>query len=137
MSADENPYAPPRLTGGAAVGIRSGRVEDLRSLAVAQKAVITCIALYLAGIIANAFIPLEYRLYFLIGFAILGLTAMISVVLLAMKVYSPVTGIIYGLGTIIPCFGLIILFVINRKATQTLEQNGHHVGFFGADLSKF
>jgi len=52
-------------------------------------------------------------------------------------VYNPVTGIIYGAGTIIPCIGLIILLVINTKATRTLELNGHHVGFFGADLSKF
>jgi len=54
-----------------------------------------------------------------------------------MKVYNPVTGIIYGIGTIVPCVGLIILLVINTKATRTLELNGHHVGFFGADLSKF
>jgi hypothetical protein len=136
MSVDDNPYAPPK-TSARAVGVRSGRVEDLKSVAVAQKAVITCIALYLAAIIGQFLIPLEYRLYLLIGVLVLGLVAMVSVIMLAMKVYNPVTGIIFGLGIIIPCFGLILLFVINQKATKVLQLNGHHVGFFGADLSKF
>lgn len=136
MSTEENPYAPPKTT-DLALGVRSGRREDLRSVAVAQKSILICIALYLAGIVGQFFIPLEYRWYLAIGVMILGLVAMVSVVLLAMKVYNPVTGIIYGLGTIIPCVGLIILLVINQKATKTLELNGHHVGLFGADLSKF
>jgi len=117
--------------------VRSGRREDLKTLAVAQKSVIACILVYFAGIVAQFLIPPQYRLFLAIGFLLLGLTAMISVIILAMKVYSPVTGIIYGIGTIVPCLGLIILLVINTKATKILQQNGHRVGFLGADLSQF
>jgi hypothetical protein len=136
MPLDENPYAPPK-SADVAVGVRSGRREDLKTLALAQKAVITCIGAYFAGILARFLVPPEYLIFLLIGFLALGLTAMISVIILAMKVYNPVTGIVYGIGTIIPFFGLIILLVINTNATKILELNGHHVGFFGADLSKF
>jgi hypothetical protein len=136
MATDENPYAPPKST-DAVVGVRSGRREDLKTLAIAQKSVIACIVVYFAAIAAQFVVPPQYLLFLAFGFLLLGLTAMISVIILAIKVYSPITGVIFGIGTIIPCIGLIILLVINTKATKILQQNGHRVGFFGADLSEF
>jgi hypothetical protein len=52
-------------------------------------------------------------------------------------VYSVASGILLGIGTFIPCVGLLILLMINGKATKILRENGHNVGLLGADLSKF
>ena len=74
-----------------------------------------------------------------LGLAVLGvaLVAMIFVILLAVKVYSPVMGILMGLLTLVPCVGLIMLLVINQKATKLLTEHGHKVGLLGASLSQF
>jgi hypothetical protein len=96
-----------------------------------------CIVLYIGAIIAQFVFPSQFRIYIGIGILVLGLAALVSVVILAIRVYNPVTGIIFGIGTIIPCVGLLILLVVNNKATTILRQNGCHVGFFGANLSEF
>jgi hypothetical protein len=141
MATDDNPYAPP-LFADHVVGVKSGRSEDLKAVAVAQKSIIVCMALYLVLIIVQlimtqtpAFRP--YGAYLALVVLVIGLVGMVSVFLLAIRVYSIASGILLGIGAILPCFGLVILWMINRKATSILQQNGHHVGFFGADLSKF
>lgn len=45
-------------------------------------------------------------------------------------------GIVLGILTLIPCIGLIVLLVINGKATGVLRENGIGVGLLGANLSK-
>jgi hypothetical protein len=35
------------------------------------------------------------------------------------------------------CFGLLVLFLINQRATAVLNKNGITVGFFGASMSQF
>jgi hypothetical protein len=42
MVMDDNPYAPPQHM-DRATGVRSGRREDLKTIAVAQKSIIICI----------------------------------------------------------------------------------------------
>jgi hypothetical protein len=39
MKPDDNPFAPPRAV-DPVVGVKSGRVEDLKTVAVAQKTII-------------------------------------------------------------------------------------------------
>jgi hypothetical protein len=56
---------------------------------------------------------------------------------LAMKVYSVIQGILIGILTMVPCLGLLLLLLVNQKATKILKDNGHNVGLFGADLSRF
>jgi len=136
MSMPENPYAPPRAT-DRVVGVKSGRLEDLKAVAVAQKSILVCILLYFVAIISQFLVPVEYRLYILIGVLVIGLAATVSVLLLAIRAYSIGMGIALGIGTFIPCLGLLILLMINGKATKILAENGHHVGLLGADLSKF
>jgi hypothetical protein len=43
---------------------------------------------------------------------------------------------VYAIGALLPCIGLIVLLIVNQKAIKILRENGHEVGFFGADLSK-
>ncbi len=136
MATDDNPYAPPKAV-DRVVGVKSGRVEDLKTVAVAQKTIIVCIVLNILAAVGRVFVPQEWLLLLVAGLVILFLTQTAAVMLLAMKVYSFGTGIIYGIGAMIPCIGLIILLMVNGKANKILTQNGHHVGLFGADLSKF
>jgi hypothetical protein len=136
MPTEENPYAPPRVT-DIAVGVKSGRREDVRSVAVAQKAIMVCIILQLLGSASRFVVPPQYLLYVLIAILCILLASTVSVFFLAMKVFNVGLGIVYGIGALIPCIGLIVLLVVNQKATKILRDNGHEVGFFGADLSKF
>jgi hypothetical protein len=46
-------------------------------------------------------------------------------------------GVLLGILTLIPLIGLIVLLVINGKATKVLRANGHRVGLLGASLSEF
>ena len=61
---------------------------------------------------------------------------MVFVFLLAIKVYSPVVGILFAILTLVPCVGLLMLLLINGKATRILKQNGIRVGLMGANLSE-
>jgi hypothetical protein len=136
MTTEENPYAPPK-TNDWAVGVRSGRREDLRTVALAQKDIIVCILLNISAVLCIFLLPREWLALVVAGVLVLFVAQMVSVVTLAIKVYNVGTGIIYGIGTIVPYIGLILLLVINNKATKVLRENGPHVGFFGADLSEF
>jgi uncharacterized membrane-anchored protein len=136
MLADENPYAPPK-TSGRALGINSGRPEDLKIVAVAQKSIIICILIYFCLIVATFFVPPQYNFYLLICVLLLGLVSTVSVFLLAMKVYGPIQGVLVGILTMVPCLGLLMLLLVNQRATKILKDNGHPVGLLGADLSRF
>jgi hypothetical protein len=136
MVSDENPFAPPRAA-DPVVGVMSGRVEDLKSVAVAQKIIIVCILLNILAYSARFFLPPEWLLAVLGGLLIVFVVQAAAVLMLAMKVYGTGRGILYGIGVLLPCFGLLILLTINSKANKILTQNGHRVGLFGADLSKF
>ena len=141
MATDENPYAPPRAT-DRVVGVKSGLREDLKAVASSQKAILVCILLYIVCLglqIALARSPetAGFSLYIGIMALLVSLAAMVFVFRLAIRVYSTASGILLGIGTLIPCIGLVILLMINGKATKILRENGHQVGFFGADLSKF
>jgi hypothetical protein len=136
MAMDENPYASPRNI-GPAVGVKSGRREDLKTVAFAQKSIMVCILLQILGGASRFFVPQEFLLYVLIGLLCVLVASTVSVFVLAMKVFNTGLGIVYGIGALIPCIGLIVLLIVNQKATKILRENGHEVGFLGADLSKF
>lgn len=63
----------------------------------------------------------------------LVIVATVFVFLLSIKVYGTGLGIVLGVLTLIPCVGLIVLLVVNGKATSVLSRNGIRVGLLGAD----
>jgi hypothetical protein len=69
--------------------------------------------------------------------ATLGVIActMAAVFLLANKVYNTVAAVFCALLMLVPCVSLLVLLVINQKATTILQQHGIKVGFFGASES--
>lgn len=109
--------------------------ETLRAIAGNQKAIIVCILIYLCLIPVQFAIPEEARIFLALALIPLGIAATVFVFLLATKVYTTGVGVILGILTLIPCIGLIVLLIINGKATSVLKENGVHVGFLGANLS--
>lgn len=71
-----------------------------------------------------------------IGVLVVGLAGTVFVFLLAIKVYSTGVGVLLGILTLVPCIGLIVLLIVNGKATGILKQNGIKVGLLGANLSQ-
>jgi hypothetical protein len=118
-------------------GVKSGRREDVRAVAVYQKGILVCILTYLLAIVAMFLVPLAVRP--VIGFLVMGviITAVVFVSLLCAKIYSTAVAIIFAVLTLVPCLNLIMLLVLNAKATSILRENGHTVGLMGADLSEF
>jgi hypothetical protein len=132
---DENPYQAPRSS-AEVVGVVSGRREDLRNVAKYQKGILVCILIYLIAVVFQFLIPPEMRLLLGLGVLVVGIAGTVFVFLLATKVYSTGTGVLLGILTLIPCIGLIVLLVINGKATGVLRKNGINVGLLGANVSQ-
>jgi len=59
--------------------------------------------------------------------------AMIAVFLLAKEVINAVAGVFCAILMIVPCISLLVLLVVNQRATSRLQDNGVRVGFLGAD----
>lgn len=142
MSMSENPYEAPRSV-DRVVGIKSGKREDLRSVALYQKAIMICILCYIVALVAQVFLQINAKsgvsavLSLIVGLLALAvvLTGVVFTFLLAIKVYNVAIGIILGIGTMIPCIGLIVLLAVSNRATAILRENGIQVGFLGADLN--
>ena len=131
----ENPYQSPASI-PQAVGVLSGSREDVRNVAMYQKGILVCILIYLLAMIFQFALPVQLRPLLGVGVLVLGLAGTIFVFLLAMKVYSVGAGILLGILTLIPCIGLLVLLMVNGKATSILKQNGIRVGLLGANLSE-
>lgn len=130
----DNPYQSP-MTDVHATGVRSGKREDLKSVAMYQKGILVCILIYIIAMVCQFAIPLQLRMLLGLGIVALGLAGTAFVFLLAMKVYHPAVGVLLGILTLIPCLGLLVLLMVNGKATSILKQNGIKVGLLGASLS--
>ncbi len=128
-----NPFEAPQ-SDSRAIGVLSGTREDLRSVARYQKGVIVCILIYLLAMLCQFAIPPELRMFLGIGVMFVGLTGAVFAFLLAIKTHGTGQGILLGILCLVPCVGLLVLLIINSKATSVLKQNGIKVGLLGADL---
>ena len=141
MSLPENPYEAPRAD-LRAVGVRSGQRADVRQVAVAQKVILVCILIQIVNIVLQLVvvlgklpIPQEALMAASIVSLITSVVSAVYVFILAIRVYNTGLGILFGVLALVPCAGLIVLLVVNAKATGILQANGHKVGLMGADLS--
>lgn len=129
----ENPYQPP-LTSARVVGVKSGTRRDLRAVAKYQKGIIICIAINLLLLPMMALVPNDLlRFVIRVAYLLVAVVSTVLVFLLAIKVYSIGVGIVLGFLSLFPLIGLIVLLVVNGKATKILQQNGIKVGFLGAN----
>ena len=99
------------------------------------------IAVFLIIEVSQFAIPPEDRFILLhlfnLAYSLVAITGTVFTFLLAIKVYNVVAGALLGLLTLIPylfCLGLIVLLIVNQKATHILQQNGIKVGLMGANL---
>ena len=132
----ENPFQSP-LADTPAVGVKSGKQADVRAVAVYQKGILMCILIYVLAMIGQFAIPAPLRPILGLAVVALGLAGLVFVILLSMKVYNVVVGALLAILTLVPLLGLLILLMVNGKATKILRQNGHKVGLLGANLSEF
>ncbi len=132
--SDINPFQTPRSS-PPVVGVLSGTRDDLRSVATFQKGIIVCIMIYLVVVFGQFTIPPEMRPVIVPAVFAVGIVGAVFVFLLAIKVYGTGLGILLGILSLVPCIGLIVLLIVNGKATGVLKQNGIRVGLLGANLS--
>ena len=132
----ENPFQSPDSP-SPAVGVISGSRDDLRRVAKFPRGVLFCILIQLFVFIFLIVLPAEWVMIVFGISSIIGIVSAVFVFLLSVQVYGVVLGIVFGVGCLLPCIGLISLLVVNGKATAVLKQNGIKVGLLGADLSSF
>jgi|AP45_3_1055517.scaffolds.fasta_scaffold107579_2 hypothetical protein len=119
----------------------------LKRIANNQRQMLICIVLLILFAIAGAYDRaagddsiFNHELYDIpaIGYGVVNFAAFIFVILLAANVYnSTIVGVINGLLCLIPCVGIIVLLIINQRATRSLRANGIKVGFMGAKMDQF
>ncbi len=133
-----NPYQAP-ATETAVIGINDGSRESLRKVATYQRGLLACIGLQIVFAIANVVLgdslPPLLTLIASLALIAVGLAGTVFIFLLAQNVYSTGIAILLTILGLIPCIGLVILVIVNAKATRILRQNGLKVGFLGADPS--
>jgi hypothetical protein len=106
--------------------------EKLRKIAVRQKILLFCLLAYILCGIAVLATPAEIKWLPAIPAGIAIITCVIFVFLVSIEVDGPVWGTLLAMLT--PCFGLIIMVVVNQRAIGVLNRHGIHVGFMGANL---
>ena len=128
-----NPFEAP-VSNARVVGIISGSREDLVKVAQYQKGILVCILIYIVAVAGQFALPPQLRPVLGLGVLAVGLVAAVFTILLAMKTHGTVLGIILGIFCLVPILGLLILLLVNQKATTVLQSNGIKVGLLGADL---
>lgn len=69
------------------------------------------------------------------GLAVAGF-AILAMYLLADELYSTVVAVICALLMLVPCISLIVMVIVNQKATMFLQSRGVKVGFLGTSPDK-
>ncbi|MEZ0264831.1 MAG: hypothetical protein ACAI43_08895 [Phycisphaerae bacterium] len=112
------------------------QVKDLRQIAIYQKGVLFAILAYVVAVFLQFGTPGEARV--LVAIVALGavVTGAVFVFMMAIALDGPGWGTVLGILTLIPLVGLIVLLVVNGRATSLLRQHGVPVGLFGAPLDR-
>ena len=109
---------------------------NLRVVAIRQKAIMYCILAYIASFVATFMVPPELQLVLWLVCMAASVAAAVFVFMLAIALFSPGVGVVLGILTLIPVIGLIILLIVNGKATNVLRAHGISVGLMGAKSSQ-
>jgi len=129
----ESAVCPPAIQPPASDAEIARKNTLLQQTATGQKLVIYAILVYIAAIIATQVFPQfvkPFGIILLIGIAAMSLTGIIK--LASGLEYSTVATVLLALGSFIPLVGLLILLMLNGKATAALKAAGYKVGLLGA-----
>lgn len=134
----DNPFAPPPVM---ATPEGRGNLPRAYQIASRQRTVLICILVQLVLMVANIGLksggPAAAQLAVSIALLCTVVVSAVAVFSLAMEVFGVGVGILLGILTLVPCVGLIMLLIVNGRATSLLRNAGYHVGLMGADLSQF
>lgn len=127
----DNPFQAPSTPIQTVDGINSGQKEDLRKVAVYQRGMILCILVNILLYVGMLMFPVLQ-----IAYIIVAIVQLVFVFGLASRTYNIVAALLLTVLAIIPCLGLLILLMVNQRATSVLKANGIHVGFLGVNISQ-
>jgi hypothetical protein len=127
----------PDPAGPTPLNYAQGPRSDLKVIAMRQRAVMYCILAYIGLYVILILFRSTPALAGVVALCILGtmVTAAVFIFMLSLSLYSVGTGIVMGLLTMIPLLGLLVLLIINGRATKILRDNGVRVGLLGANPS--
>lgn len=130
-----NPYQSPQFaTPTVAMG---GDREKLRRVAKYQQWVINALAVNIAinivAVVARGHQSIALSLGMLAVAVSVAVFAMVAIFLLARELYHIGIAVVCAILMIVPCISLIVLLVVNGKATAYLQQHGIKVGFLGTN----
>ena len=106
----------------------------MRYVATRQKGVIFCILAQIVLVVLQFVFPPDLRLFVGLASMAASVAGTVFVFMLALRLYSTATGVVLGVLTLIPCVGLIVLLVVNSRATAFLQRHGVKVGLLGARM---
>ena len=109
---------------------------DLRTVAIRQRAIMYCILAYIVAAILRFVLPFPANLIMALVVLAAMITGAVFVFMLAISLYNVGVGVTLGILTLIPLVGLIVLLIVNGKATNVLRDHGVHGGLMGAKLSQ-
>ena len=124
---NDNPYQPPSVSLYSLKSEPNEKSEKIRS---GQKLIIYGILLYFCGILLQ-FVIGPFAAILLIGTFALGIIGIIK--LSNGFGYGVLSTVLVLIIMIIPVVGLIVLLIINSRATKYLTKNGYKVGLLGAN----
>jgi hypothetical protein len=132
----DNPYQPPASFDAPLVGARERQWRQLWRIAIFQKAILLCLLVYGAAVVASLVIDL--RATEILGLLVVAdiLIAVAFVFLLSVEVYGVFLGVTMALFTLIPVLGLFILALTNGKASAILRRHKLRVGLLGTSLQE-
>lgn len=113
-----------------------GPTLDLRKVAMQQRSIMYCILTEIAVLVAQFAVHSSMPvLGLLLSFIYLGIavTGAVFLFMLAISIYNVALGVVLGILSLVPLLGLLILLMVNGKATKLLRSHGTRVGLLGAD----
>lgn len=133
----DSPYTSPTTPPASMASANQGPDrEKLRRVARYQRYVIFAL---LSNIILNIVslasgrVDPSVRLALLGLIIVVGLLTMFSTFMLGKEVVHVVIAVFCSLLMVIPCISLMVLLVLNQRATTFLQRHGVRVGFLGTD----
>jgi hypothetical protein len=143
-TGNQPPYEPPSPLQYATP--QSG--PNLKKIATQQRAIMFCILAEILIIVLqiilgtalapapgakNPFLPFLMLLSF--AYLAVVVAGAVFIFMLAISLYNTGVGILLGILVLVPLVGLIVLLIVNGKATKLLREHGVKVGLMGADPS--
>ncbi len=113
-------------------GERTFSNADLMTIANHQKFILLCILVYMIAVVGQFLLPPDLRPLLGLSMLVVVLVSVVFVFMLAIKLSGTAVGVVQGILTFIPLIGLLVLLMVNGKATRVLRAHGVEVGLLGA-----